>query len=74
MNKKKFARILSMYRDGVNERACIESIMDMSSSHTQASIWIGKFYYETLLKPKLMEVSNYDKRSYPKEPSNLEDK
>jgi len=76
MNKKKFARVLSMYRDGVNERVCIESIMDLSSSHTQAAAWIGKFYYETLLKNTLTyctERKKYVELLSPKEPPNVED-
>jgi len=54
MNKKKFARILSMYRDKVSYGICVAAIIEMSSSSTQAGVWLEKLH-EEIIKPLKQE-------------------
>jgi len=44
MNKKKFARIQALYRDGVARPICVASILNMSKTTTEAAVWVDKFY------------------------------
>lgn len=46
MNKKQFARVLSLWRDKVSEEICVCTIIELSGSNTEAAIFIAKFYNE----------------------------
>ena len=55
MNKKQFARIKALYKDGVSKVVCITSIIEMSKSHTEAAIFIDRFF-EHLLRTLSLEL------------------
>ena len=66
MNKKKFARVISLYRDGASIRVCVELIIGMSTSDMMASIWIDKFIEKLLTGLILKEViSDETELDYP---------
>ena len=55
MNKKQFNRVKSLYRDKVSSEICVSTIISMSNTTTEASIFIEKFYQETQIQ-KLKDV------------------
>jgi len=79
MNKKQFARVTSLYRDGVTPQVCITAIMAMSRSDTEAAIFIDKFYSNIYVwKKPINEPINIirdikNELSNGEKPSNLED-
>jgi hypothetical protein len=56
MNKKQFNRITNLYRDGVTDNICITSIIEMSKSDFEASIFISRFYNEMVIDPLEEEI------------------
>ena len=61
MNKKKLDRVKSLYRDGVSMDVCLSSIMGMSTSHTDAAIFIRRFVRDMIEFPLYEEISNLNK-------------
>lgn len=66
MNKKKMERVKSLYRDGVSMDVCFSSIMGMSSSDTEAAVFIRKFVREMVEQPLREEITRLET-----EPSDL---
>ena len=49
MNKRQLSRIISLYRDGVSPEVCTSTIIEMSLTTIEASIFINKFFTQTVL-------------------------
>jgi hypothetical protein len=65
MNKRKFARVMALHRDGVPKETCAQCIIGMSSSAEESVIWLNKFYsniYEA--KVKELEDKLTDKETH----------
>ena len=80
MNKKKLERVKSLYRDGVSLDVCLSSIIGMSSSDTEASVFIRKFVREMIEGPLKEEINKLkaetEKENEPlngEKPSHVED-
>ena len=61
MNKKQLARVESLYRDGVSQEVCFSSIMGMSSSHTEAAVFIRKFIRGMVEAPLYQEIADLNR-------------
>jgi hypothetical protein len=64
MNKKKMERVKSLYRDGVSMDVCFSSIMGMSSSDTEAAVFIRKFVREMIEQPLREEIAKLHKDAF----------
>jgi hypothetical protein len=53
MNKRKFARVMALHRDGVPKEVCTQCIISMCNSPLDSVLWIDKFYRE--IYDKLVE-------------------
>lgn len=65
MNKRKFSRVLSLYKDGVGFIPCCEAIMSMSKSKTEGCIWIGKLHEEAIQSVLLLLKEAEFRLKYP---------
>ena len=59
MNKKQFNRVTSLYRDGVSSEVCVTTIIEMSQTNTEASIFICKFFNEMIIEPLSREMLEF---------------
>jgi hypothetical protein len=46
MNKRKFARVLSLYKDGASTETCFASIINMSRTETEAGHWCSRLHLQ----------------------------
>ena len=82
MNKRQLSRVISLYRDGVSPQVCTSTIIAMSRSSIEASVFIDKFYNSTVLDVFKREIQqlkdvirgqNYEQSLNRPKPSLVED-
>ena len=49
MNKRKFNKVMSLYRDGVAVVSCMSAMIDMSISATESGHWCAQFHSAVML-------------------------
>jgi len=48
MNKRKFNKVMSLYRDGVAVDSCMSAMIDMSISATESGHWCAQFHNKVM--------------------------